>query len=154
MSMQGGSKSQFFLTYSDGIVAQWQDFLLLVGRVMIGWIFLKYGWGQLKDIPAFAATFPNRGLWPPLAYIAAPVDFFGGLALILGIGTRYVAVVMLVFNIVAAFSSHAFWALPAAQVGNQEAHFWKNVTLMGGTILLFVTGAGRYALDRTLSGKG
>lgn len=142
-----------WLTHTDGFASQWQDFLLLVGRVTIGWIFLKYGWGQIRDIPAFAATFPVRGLPPWLAYVAAPIDFFGGLALILGFATRYVALLMLVFAAVAAFSSHAYWAVPAAQAGNQEAHFWKNVTLMGGNLLLFTTGAGRYALDRMLLRK-
>ena len=154
MSMQStGSSALRWLSCTDGIATAWQDFLLLVGRVMIGWVFVKYGWGQLLDIPAFAATFPGRGLPPFLAYIAAPVDFFGGMALVLGLGTRYAALVMLVFTIVAAFSSHAFWAVPPAQAGNQQAHFWKNVTLMGGNLLLFSTGAGRFSLDRMLSRK-
>ena len=88
-----------------------------------------------------------------LAYIAAPVDFIGGLAIIFGLTTRYAALVMLGFTIVTAFSSHTFWAVPASQAANQEGHFWKNVTLMGGLILLFVTGPGRYSLDGLLMRK-
>jgi uncharacterized membrane protein YphA (DoxX/SURF4 family) len=36
---------------------------------------------------------------------------------------------------------------------NQSSHFWKNVSMMGGTVLLFITGAGRYALDALLQRK-
>jgi putative oxidoreductase len=88
-----------------------------------------------------------------MAYIAVPVEFFVGLALILGFATRYAVLVMLFFMIVASFSSHAYWSVPDAQRGNQSAHFWKNITIIGGLVMLFVTGAGRYSLDQMLGRK-
>jgi putative oxidoreductase len=78
------------------------------------------------------------------------VEFIGGIMLILGLATRYAAVVMLIFTIIATFSSHRYWNFPEAQQANQNSHFWKNVSMMGGIVLLFVTGAGRYALDAVL----
>src|SRR5262249_60375642 len=57
------------------------------------------------DIPAYAAGFPARGLPAFLAYIAVPAEFFGGIALILGLATRYVVLVVFVFMLVATFSS-------------------------------------------------
>jgi putative oxidoreductase len=141
------------LSYSDSIAGTWQDFLLLVGRVLIGWIFLLYGWGKLGSIPAYAKSFPGRGLAEWMAYIAVPVEFLGGLALVLGFATRYAVLVMLFFMIVASFSSHAFWSVPDAQRGNQGAHFWKNIAIMGGMVLLFVTAGGRFSLDRILFRK-
>jgi putative oxidoreductase len=153
MSMQNTGSSSSWLTCTDAMAAQWQDFLLLVGRVLVGWVFVFYGWGKLWDIPKYAMTFPGRGLSPWMAYIAVPVEFFVGLALVLGFATRYAVLVMLLFMIVASFSSHAYWSVPEAQRGNQGAHFWKNITIMGGMVLLFITGAGRFALDRMLSRK-
>jgi hypothetical protein len=100
--MQDTSSSSW-LTCTDGIAKQWQDFLLLVGRMIIGWIFVFYGWGKLLDIAKYATTFPGRGLSPWMAYIAVPVEFFVGLALILGFATRYAVLVMLFFMIVASF---------------------------------------------------
>lgn len=138
---------------ADSAATQRGEVLLMVGRIMIGWIFVRYGWEQMMDIAAFANTLPRRGIPALMGYIAAPIDFFGGLALVLGLGTRFVAPVMLVFTIVATFSSHAFWTYPVEQMRNQETHFWRNVTLMGGLILLFVHGGGRYALDRLLVRK-
>ena len=40
------------------------------------------GWGKLLNIPAFVATLPRRGLPDFLGYVAPPVEFFVGLALI------------------------------------------------------------------------
>lgn len=145
--------SHALLSHTDRYAVLWQDFLLLVGRVMIGWVFVYYGWGKLFNIAGYATTFPGRGLSPWMAYIAVPAEFLGGLFLILGFATRYTVLVMLFFMIVAAFSSHAFWSVIPAQRGNQEAHFWKNIMIMGGLVLLFVTAAGRLSLDHILFRK-
>ncbi len=150
MSMQSNS-SLPVLSHADKLAAQWQDFLLLAGRIILGWIFVFYGWGKLFTIAQYSTTFPGRGLSPWMAYIAVPVEFFVGLALLLGFATRYSALVLLFFMLVASFSSHAYWSVPQAQVGNQTAHFWKNISMMGGLVLLFITGAGRFALDYMLA---
>ncbi len=138
------------LTHADALAARWQDFLLLVGRVMLGWIFLMSGWRKLMDVPAFVKTMPRRDLPEFLGYIAPPVEFLGGLFLLLGFATRYTALIMFVFLLFATFSSHRYWNFPEAQQANQSSHFWKNISMTGGFFLLFVTGAGRYALDAVL----
>lgn len=153
MTLQSDQSSHPWLSHADGLASAWRDFLLLFGRVGMGWIFLFYGWTKIWNIPGYATTFPARGLAPWMAYVAVPVEFLGGLALVLGLGTRYVVLVILFFMVVASFSSHAFWSVPDAQRGNQGAHFWKNITIMGGFALLFATGGGRFSLDRFLSRK-
>jgi putative oxidoreductase len=88
-----------------------------------------------------------------LGYVAPFVEFIGGVLIIAGLATRYASLIMLLFIIIAAFSSHRYWSSEPAQVANQSAHFWKAVTMMGGAVLLFITGAGRYALDAMLQRK-
>jgi len=153
MSMQESQGTPSYLSCTDGLAAQWQDFLLLVGRVLMGWIFVSSGWRKLMDIPGFVKTMPNRDLPDFLGYIAPPVEFVGGIFLLVGFATRYTSLVMLLFIIIATFSSHRYWNYPEAQRGNQNSHFLKNLSMMGGPILLFITGAGRYAVDRMLSRK-
>ena len=138
------------LSYSDGLAAAWQDFLLLVGRVMIGWIFIQSGWRKLMDVPAFVKTMPRRDLTEFLGYVAPPVEFFGGILIVLGCATRYAALLILLFTIIATFSSHRWWNYPEAQQANQHTNFWKNVTMMGGLVLLFVTAGGRFSVDGLL----
>jgi putative oxidoreductase len=139
------------LYLADGLAARWQDFLLLAGRVLVGWIFINSGWGKLWDIPAFAATMARRGLPEFLGYLAPPVEFFGGLFIVLGFATRYTALLLLLFMILATFSSHRYWTFSEpAQRAIQSSNFWKNVSMTGGIVVLFVAGAGRYAIDRLL----
>lgn len=152
MSLQSSHPSSHrLLSYADGVAAMWADFLLLVGRVMIGWIFFQSGWGKIWNIARVGSTFPPRGLPEWLAYVSVPTEFLGGLFLLLGFATRYTAVVMLIFTVVATVSSHNFWSVPEAQRANQEVHFWKNVCIMGGMVLLFVGAAGRISLDGVLA---
>jgi putative oxidoreductase len=145
--------SHLYLSYADRIATTWQDFLLLAGRILMGWIFFQSGWGKIGDIAGYGRSFPRRGLAEWMAYISVPAEFFGGLFLILGFATRYTVLVLLFFTIVASFSSHAYWSSPVAQRTAQANNFWKNVAIMGGLILLFVTTSGRFSLDNFLFRK-
>jgi putative oxidoreductase len=148
--MQDTRESATYLSHTDGLAAQWQDFLLLVGRVLMGWIFISSGWRKLMDMSGFVASMPRRDLPMWLGYIAPPVEFVGGIFLVLGFATRYTALVMLLFVIIATFSSHRYWNFPEAQQANQNSHFWKNMSIKGGLLFLFITGAGRISIDRML----
>jgi putative oxidoreductase len=139
------------LSYADGLAASTADIVLLIGRIMLAWIFMRSGFGKLFAMDAVAATFPPRGIPAFMAYISVPVEFFGGLALIFGFATRYVTMVMVVFMLVATFSSHRYWDFTdPAQRRIQDGNFWKNISMLGGLGLLFVAGAGRLSLDNWL----
>lgn len=103
---------------------------------------------SIESIFSTAGALPEGSRFDAIESFA---EFFVGLALILGFATRYAVLVMLFYMIVASFSSHNYWSVPEAQRVNQMAHFWKNISMMGGMILLFITGAGRYSLDAILA---
>jgi putative oxidoreductase len=128
----------------------WQDFLLLVGRVLMGWIFVESGWRKLMGMDAFIASLVRRAVPYPtvLGWIGAPVEFFGGLALLLGAWTRSATLLIILFTIVATLIGHRYWEItePAAR-RMQQSHFAKNLTIIGGLILLFVTAGGRFSVD-------
>lgn len=127
------------------------DVILLIGRIFLGWIFVRSGYGKIFDIPAYAATFPARGLPTFLAHIAIPAEFFGGIALILGLATRYVVLVMVIFMLVATFSSHRYWEFTDVAVRRaQDSSFYKNIAILGGLLLLFVGSPGRLSIDAWL----
>jgi putative oxidoreductase len=142
------------LSGADALATSTSDVLLLIGRVLLGWIFVRSGYGKIFDIPTYAATFPPRGLPTFLAYIAVPSEFFGGLALMFGFATRYAAVVMTIFMLVATFSSHRYWEFAdAAARRAQDGNFYKNLAMLGGILFLFVAGPGRFSLDAWLRKK-
>jgi uncharacterized membrane protein YphA (DoxX/SURF4 family) len=85
------------------------------------------------------------------AWFAAFVEVILGVGLILGLATRYVALASLLWVLVATAIAHRYWTYPAsAQVG-QYINWLKNIAIMGGTLYVFVTGAGRFSLDAMLA---
>lgn len=127
------------------------DPLLLLGRVLMGSIFVVSGFGKITALAAFAASLEKRGVpyASMLAVIGACVEFFGGLAIVLGVEVRYVAALMIAFVIVATLISHRFWEIQEAAARQaQVTQFSKNVAIIGGFVMLLVAGGGRYALER------
>ena len=153
MTVQSSESSHPLLSCTDGMAASTTDIFLLVGRVLIGWLFLASSWGKLTNIAGFegyltALKAPAPGI---MAWIGASVEFLIGITLILGIGTRYAALLCAVFLICATALAHRYWEYPPAQMSAQQTNFLKNLAILGGTLLLFVTGPGRFSIDRILS---
>jgi len=86
------------------------------------------------------------------AWVALVLELTISAGLILGIGTRYVAILIFVFVVVATAIAHRYWEYPVGpqQIG-QYNNFLKNISIMGGALAIFVTGAGRFSLDRALA---
>jgi len=147
------STSHPSLAHTDNIAATWSDFLLLVGRVFLGWLFLASGWGKLNGIAGTTAYFTSLGMSPPelWAWFAAIAELVLGTALILGIATRYTALASFLWVLVATAIAHRYWTYPAAQQAGQYNNWLKNIAIMGGVLFAFVAGAGRYSVDAILS---
>jgi putative oxidoreductase len=128
------------------------DVILLLGRVALGAIFVKSGIQKLLALSVFAASLAQRGfpqseMW---AVIGVTVEFVGGILIITGFQTRYASLLMVLFVIVAMGISHRFWEFADAARRAQESQFFKNLSIIGGFLLLFVTGGGRFSLDALL----
>ena len=141
------------LSHTDNLAASWSDLLLLVGRVFLGWLFLASGYGKLVNIAGTTGYFTSLGMSPPefWAWFAAIAEIVLGAALILGIATRYAALAAFVWVLVATAIAHRYWTYPAAQQAGQYNNWLKNIAIMGGTLYVFVTGAGRYSVDAMLA---
>jgi putative oxidoreductase len=140
------------LSMTDNVAMSTEDFLLLAGRILLAWIFLRSGWGKIGDIAGYSAGFPARGLQPWMAWIAVPFEFLGAIALIFGFATRYVLIGFVIYMLVATFSSHAYWTYTdVAQRRIQDSAFWKNISMLGGILILFASGPGKFSLDRWLA---
>jgi putative oxidoreductase len=144
------SASPPFVSPLDGAAERSRDALLLLGRILMGGIFVMSGYGKLIGLSAFAASLEKNGVpfASVMAVIGASVEFFGGLAVVLGIAVRPVAILMIAFVIVATLISHRFWELQGAARQMQQTQFSKNVAIIGGFVLLFVADGGRLAVAR------
>ena len=139
-----------FTDFGSGKV---RDEARLVARVLLALLFLTFGWSKLTDYSGTVAYMTQAGLPLPslAALVAIVIEFFGGLALILGVWTRPLAVLLGLYTLASAIIGHPFWTMsdPAAHYGN-EINFYKNISILGGFLLLYITGAGRYSVDARL----
>ena len=129
--------------------------LLLLGRLALGAIFVKSGLQKLLALSAFAASLAQRGVpasstW---AVIGAVVELVGGILIVTGFRTREASLLMILFVIVATGISHRYWEFADAARRAQESQFFKNLSIIGGFLLLFVTGGGRYSVDGWLKNR-
>jgi putative oxidoreductase len=134
----------------DQFAADWGNALWLLGRVLMATIFIQSGFGKLMGLGVFAATLADAGL--PMSSVVAPIavviELGGGLAILLGIGTRYAALALIAFVAVATLIAHRFWTYPPEQQPAQMVQFGKNLAIIGGFLCVFVTGGGHYSLER------
>jgi putative oxidoreductase len=129
------------------------DALLLIARILMGYIFVLGGWGKLTGLAGFAAYLEGNGVPGSygLAVVAAAVEFLGGLALVLGVAMRYAAWALVVFVVIATGIAHRFWEFDEAARRAQAINFNKNMAMMGGLLALVVAGPGRFSLDGLLA---
>lgn len=117
---------------------------LLLARILLGLLFLMAGWGKLADVQGFAGYMASGGVPAFLAWPVVLFELLGGLALILGLLTRPVALALGLFSVVAAVLYHS----PADPA--QMTNFLKNLALTGGYLALAIAGPGAWSIDRKL----
>lgn len=134
----------------DRVAVAGNAVILLIGRILLSGIFLRSGFGKLTNLDATATSMASRHLVAPFffAVLAGLVEFFGSALVLLGFKTRYAALLMALFTLCAAFIGHPFWSVAPADYTNQLNHFLKDITIIGGFLVLFVAGPGALSIDR------
>ena len=132
---------------NDLILAH-RDVLILLARVLLMALFLTTGWKKLNNFSATATYMAATGSpVPKLSAIAAIImECVIALALVVGVFTRPLALLYVVFTLLSALIGHRFWNATGAEHEAQKVNFLKNLSIMGGLLLLAVTGPGKYAL--------
>ena len=126
-----------------------QNIAALIGRLLIASLFLPAGYGKLTGFAGAVGYITSAGMPLPEigAVVAILVEVGGSLALIAGFQTRWVALIMGLFTLVASFFFHNFWAADQAHYMSQYLNFFKNLAITGGLLNIFAFGAGAFSLD-------
>lgn len=129
--------------------ASLQNSFALVGRILLALLFLPAGLSKISGFSGTAGYIGSVGLPLPevAAALAIVVEVGGALALIAGFGTRFAAIALAVFTLVATFAFHNYWSMPADTVMIQQLMFFKNIAVVGGLLALAALGAGKLSLD-------
>lgn len=123
--------------------------LSLVGRLLMALLFLPAGISKIAGFAGTVGYIASKGVPLPevAAIIAIIVEVAGGIALILGFKTRWAALALAAFTLVATVMFHNYWTLPAEQQMMQQLMFMKNIAVVGGLLTLAAWGAGAWSMD-------
>ena len=126
-----------------------QSQMLLIGRVLLGLLFLVAGIRKIMFYSGSVAYFTKLGFPAPevMGVLAILIELGGGALLVLGWQTRRISWLLMLFVVIATAMAHRFWEFDAAQYANQMNHFLKNAAIVGGLLYVAVLGAGRLSLD-------
>jgi len=137
------------LSCTDGAAASLGDAALLIARLLIAAVFLMTVWGGGPSAAYLTSiNFVAPGFMSVLAHV---VEWIVVASLVLGIATRYGAVLGFVFVVIALLTAHLYWEFPAAAQGLQFVFLSKDLAIAGGLLALFVSGGGRYSVDQRLA---
>ena len=125
------------------------DFLLAVGRIALVALFLNSAYGHVTGLAGFTSYLASKGV--PQASIMAPLatlaEVVGALMVIVGFKTRYAAAMLIVFTAVALYLAHDFWNMTGPTRMQNTFHAWKNLSIIGGLLMLAGIGPGRFSID-------
>lgn len=126
------------------------DGLALVGRVLLAWLFLVSGVDKLGAFAGTAGYIASTGLPMPevLAVATIALEIGGGLLLAIGFKARWAAAAFAAFTLVATLLFHNYWAAPEAQQFMQRLMFLKNLSIVGGLLMVVAFGPGRWSVDK------
>ena len=131
--------------FSSTFLAMFTDWGILALRLALGAIFLAHGWPKIKDLRRTGDNFAAMGFHPGALWgsVAAVVEFFGGIALLLGFFTQVAAMFF-----VGEFIVIVVWRTLRKQpfVGGSEL----DALILAAALVLLTIGGGAYSLDRYL----
>ena len=128
------------------------DEFILVARLLLATLFLIFGWRKVRDYSGTVSQMVQLGL--PMPVLATGVSIFMELpvafAVAVGVFTRPSAAFLALYALGTALIGHRYWTVKGADYVDSLDGFYKDLSIMGGFLLLFIIGAGKYSIDALL----
>jgi putative oxidoreductase len=124
------------------------DLAILALRLAVGVVLAYHGWLKIGEVSGFAGFVDSLGIPAPnlMAYVVTYLEFLGGIALIVGLATRYVAaifVVEMVFTI-------ALVKVDIGLIAPEGVGAELDLLILATALSFVLTGAGRWSVDALL----
>ncbi len=128
-----------------------QSLFLLAVRLYWGWQFAQSGWGKLHNLPKVTGFFTTLGIPAPAfsAFAVSWLEFVGGILLALGIGSRFIGLLLAADMFVAYLTAGRANLL---LIFSDPGKFYSDdaYTFLFASLLILIFGPGRFALDELL----
>ncbi len=133
------------LSKFQDFAARSADVALLVGRLLLAWIFIHEGVDLSANFAAYSTGMAKLGVPMPLLVATIALQLGAGSAVALGLLTRYGAAALALFCLATATMFHTNFASR-----NELLHFEKDIAIAGGFLVLMIHGAGVWSVDALL----
>jgi putative oxidoreductase len=127
-----------------------EGLLPLIARLLIVAEFCIAVNGKISDWSGQAGYMAAHGMHfvTPLLAAALAIELIGSLCLITGFAAKPAAAILFIYLGIVSFRLHDFWNMSGMAAGGNETHFFKNLGMMGGLLMIAVYGPGTWALGR------
>ena len=131
-----------------------QSPFLLAVRLYWGWQFAQTGWGKLGNIGKVINFFTSLGIPAPAlnAWFVSGLELVGGILLILGLGSRLIAV-PLVIDMIVAYATADREALGQIISNPDKFYAAAPYTFLFASLIILIFGPGKFSLDALLARK-
>ncbi len=125
------------------------DELILAARLLLTTLFLIFGWRKLRNFPGTVSQMAQLGTPMPklVAAVATFMELPVAFAVAVGAFARPSVLLMFFYTLGTALIGHRYWTIAGADRVASMDGFYKNLSIMGGFLLLYLTGAGKYSID-------
>ena len=128
-----------------------------LGRIFIPIVFLVSGIQKVMNIGEIAQMLAANGVpfpdeivpylggipkYEALGYLIAAIEIICGLMVLIGLKARWAALVLIVFTACTIIFVHHFWDMQGDALIQNRADALKNLSIMGGLLLIVAVGAG------------
>jgi len=130
-----------------------KDIADLIGRVLIGFIFLYEVLDSVVYFETTKKTMIEYGLtWKPDILLIAAIALLavGSFSVLIGYHARIGASFLLIYWLVFTFIVYSFWNDPEEIKQLHALYFMRNLAICGGLFILIANGAGKYSVNRLI----
>ena len=123
--------------------------LAVAGRFLLALMFVMAGFSKITGFAGTVGYMAAKGIPAAevLAVLTILLEIGGGLALMAGLHARWAALGLALFTLLASVIFHNFWAVAEAQKMVQQLMFMKNLSVVGGLLMVAALGAGPASVD-------
>ena len=119
------------------------NYYTLLGRAGLAAIFILSGWGKISGYAGTQEYMASAGVPGALLPLVILLEVGGGLAILSGAFTRWLAPLFAIFAVASAVLFHGGSA--------DQVSFLKNIAIAGGFLVLAAHGSGAFSVDALLA---
>lgn len=128
-----------------------KDVTDLIARIFLSLIFLWEAYDSIVHYSSAKESMTAYGVtWRQDLLLGGAIFLliFGGVLVLLGYRSKFGSVLLLIYYIPFTLIVYSFWNDTGEYYRINSIQFMKNLAIIGGLLMIFVNGAGRYSVKR------